>query len=236
MGVQKLKTVAATMASIAAAGLICLLALGGAATSAAAAEVPTGLSVTITDGVDEVTAGSDVTYTAELSNTGSDPVTATLVVTVPGYVEITAADGAESDGTESVTAATATDAAWVVTVEPGAVATVAVGARVGEIPADELRVTTLVSVYLGDGDDARAAAPVIRSADANTIEGVTDPAAVATSQEADAPDTMSVGAAVMIGAAALVFLALVVMILLLIIRSKRGRSPENARGRRSSRD
>ena len=220
-------TLTTTAVSSAAASLICLLAWGGGAQPAAAAETaPTGLSVTITDGVHEVTSHTAVTYTAELANAGSEPVTATVLVRVPGFAELTA--GGEFAGT---------DATWNVTVLPGGSQTVTAEAQIGAIPPGEVRVTTMVSVYLGEGVDVASAVPTIGSADADLIEGVTDPSTVTGSND---DDGAPVDIGVMIGTAALVLIGLAALLVTLTRRTKRRRSPRlvqgRSRARRAARD
>ena len=129
------------VARLTAASLAALLLVGGVAVAPAQAAVevegeaageaaaPAGLSVTITDGSDEVTSNTGVTYTAELTNAGSEPVTATLVITVPPFATLKAAEGGE------IAAPAATDATWTVTVDPGASASVTASATIGAIPA-----------------------------------------------------------------------------------------------------
>lgn len=145
-----------------AAGIALLFAFAGAGIAAA---VPPGLSVAIGNGVEEVGSDSEVVYTAELSNRGQETVAATMVITVPDFATITEAEGAEILGGDS---------SWAVVVEPGGSAAVSARVRIGEIPDGLFRVTTLVGVHLGE----ESTKPVIRSADSDTIPGVTDPSTV----------------------------------------------------------
>lgn len=133
------------------------------APAAAAASVPQGLGVTITDSIDETTVGDRLSYDVALSNDGPAAVAARVVVTIPEFLEYVDAGDAVVN---------ASDSSWDVTIQPGESFVTTVDAEVGEIPAGELRVTTLVSVYL----DADFGSPLIRSADSNRITGVNDPA------------------------------------------------------------
>ena len=139
------------------------VALVAAPVAAAEAAAPAGLSISIQrEGSTEVHAGDSLTYTATVRNDGTDPVDGRLVITVPTYVEITDLGGAEGAGD---------DASWTVTVPAGESVTKTLTVKLDTIPKEELRVTTLVGLYLGD-----EAEPTIRSADAAAIAGVKDPA------------------------------------------------------------
>lgn len=181
--------------------------LFGVAAMGIAAAAPPGLSVTIDNGQEEIPPNSETTYTAELSNTGPESVTATLVVTLPDYASVEESAGGAVSGQ---------DASWTVTVDPGATEAVTVRASVGEIPEGLFRVTTLVSVYLGEVslDDAPGS-PVIRSADSDRIPGVIDPSTVSADTHEPIPkpdpgvDLVSIlvvggGVAVMLALAALI--------------------------------
>jgi len=136
--------------------------LAGGPTVAALGAAPAGLSISIHNDTGSVRTGDHLSYAATLRNDGTAAVDGRLVVTVPAYMRITAANGADLEGT---------DASWSVEVPAGASVTKNVSASLGDIPKGELRVTTLVSLYLGD-----ATQPAIRSAEADTIAGITDPA------------------------------------------------------------
>jgi hypothetical protein len=101
-------------------------------------------------------------YTATAKNSGTSPVDGRLLITVPAYLHVTAAGDATRTGVE---------ASWAVTVPAGGSVTKKLDGVLDDIPKGELRVTTLVSLYIGD-----AAQPAIRSAEADTIAGVIDPA------------------------------------------------------------
>jgi len=139
------------------------------AVGAQAAAAPPGLSISITSANSDVHPGDRLSYVATLRNDGTSAIDGRLVVTVPSYVRISGAAGGDLTGSE---------ASWTVQVPAGGSVTEKVTAVLGGIPKGELRITTLVGLYLGD-----AAQPVIRSAEADTIAGVTDPAHAAS----DAP-------------------------------------------------
>lgn len=150
-------------ALVLATGVAGIAAMPAAAYSAATP--PDGLSITITDNVDELADGSTASYEAELTNAGSKSVTVTLIVTVPEFASIENAKGGNIDGSA---------ASWKLKVAAGKSKSVVVDAVIGDIPAATYRITTLTSVYLGTDTDA---APIIASADADTIPGVDDPVA-----------------------------------------------------------
>jgi len=142
------------------AALTVLLALGPVA--AAEAAPPAGLSISIQRGGTEVHPGDRLTYTAIVRNDGTSPVEGRLVITVPDYLRVADAEGADRSGS---------DASWAVTVPAGAAVSEKLTGVLQRIPKGQLRVTTLVSLYLGDQAQA-----TIRSADAAVIAGVRDPA------------------------------------------------------------
>lgn len=114
-----------------------------------------------------------VVYTAKLSNSGTNPVTANLVLTVPDYLTYRDTAGAT---------VSKQNAEWPVTVPAGQSVTKKVTARIGSIPKAEKRVTSLATVYTGK----TTGVPLIRSADASSIAGVKDAPAVAQSAPAQA--------------------------------------------------
>jgi len=144
--------------------------LAAAPVSAADAAVPVGLSVSIHADSGQVQSGDRLAYTATVRNAGTDAVDGRLVVTVPGFVHIVEAEGADNTGL---------DATWTVTVAEGGTVTKKLIGELGAIPKGEVRVTTLVGLYLGD-----ATQPAIRSADAAAIVGVRDPAHAVSDQAA----------------------------------------------------
>jgi hypothetical protein len=141
-----------------------LLATVWAAGPAAAAEAvaPPGLSVSIRSGSSEVRAGDRLEYTATVRNSGTSPVDGRLLITVPAYLRVASAAGATRSGL---------DTSWIVTVPAGGSVKKKLVGVLDDIPKGELRVTTLVGLYIGD-----ATQPAIRSAEADTIAGITDPA------------------------------------------------------------
>jgi len=139
--------------------------------AAADAATPAGLSVSIHEGSGEVHSGDRLTYTATVRNEGTSPVDGRLVVTVPDFLSVDDAKGADRAGS---------DTSWTVTVPAGGSVSKKLTGVVARIPKGQLRITTLVSLYLGD--ETR---PTIRSADAATIAGVSDPAHAV----GDRPDT-----------------------------------------------
>jgi len=180
---------------IAAAIALSAVLLGGGPAFAAAAAPPAGLSISIKTDGGSLRSGAQVSYTATVQNDGIAAVDGRLVVTVPNYVSINAADGGHLAGS---------DASWTVELPAGARVTKKVSATLGDIPKGELRVTTLVSLYLGD-----ATQPAIRSAEADAIAGVTDPAHAvgdkAVDTSAAAPPTLvgiGIGAAAILVAVA----------------------------------
>ncbi len=144
----------AALAAVAASAAL----IAGGATPASA--LPVGLSVSITNNLDETSPESAVTYTAVLENASADVVELRLVLTVPDFVEITDAAGAEHDGTV---------ASWPVTVEPGASTTVEAAAQIGAIPAEILWLAATVEVFEPGSDVA-----VIATADIDPVVGSED--------------------------------------------------------------
>jgi LPXTG-motif cell wall-anchored protein len=135
---------------------------------AAAPPPPAQLSITLTDGVTQVHSNTDVTYTTKVINQGSRPVTAELVLSTPTYVTITHAAGAKAADHA---------ATWRITVRPGRSVSRTTTAHIGAISKTDYRVTTVASLYPGK---ATTGVPLIRTAVANTIAGVTDPARTVT--------------------------------------------------------
>lgn len=129
----------------------------------AAQAVPEGLSIAITDGKAETASGASTTYTVTVSNRGTEPVTGELVVAVPSFVTVEKAEGSHLDKAE---------AAWTVTVAPGATERRRAAVTVRSIPATEVRVNTLATLY----DSADRSRILVRATDAKAIRGVTDPA------------------------------------------------------------
>lgn len=135
-----------------------LLGMAGAGLAPAAAQP--NLAVVLTSDADAVAPGDPITYSAEITNRG-EAVDARVVLAPPAYIALGEADG---DGVVDGNAVT-----WASNVPAGGTSTFVVSADVGEIPADEVRATTLVSVYVGD-----STTPVVRTASADRIVGVDD--------------------------------------------------------------
>lgn len=197
----------------AAAVLVATAPLTTVAPAHAAAEAePSGLTVDVSDGVDEVSPGDEVTVSATLANEGPEAVDALLVLTAPSYASYTDAEGA--DLAEA-------DASWTLTVDSGDSATVEATFAVDAIPETEYQVTTLASVYSGDPSGP----PLIRAADVDTIPGTrnpADPEAGSAEARASAPASVAVWAA-SAGTAAIV--AAGVLIVALMRRRRGARTP-----------
>lgn len=161
------------------------------------------LSITLTNERDEIRPGEELTFTAEIRNTGAT-IAGRVVLDAPAYMALGATDGA------TVADATAT---WDATLEAGSTTTVSVPATVGDIPETETRVTTLVSVYIGDSP-----APVVRTAVANRIVGVTDGASPAAGQ---ADGGAALLAWIIAGAVLVVLLAAAAIVLAVLRRRRR---------------
>jgi LPXTG-motif cell wall-anchored protein len=132
-----------------------------------AAATPAGLSIALTDPAAQARSHSSLTYTARLTNSGTDLFTGRLVLTVPVYLTITGASGGTS---------TPHTVTWAIDVPAGGAFTRTATARIGAIPRGTLHVTSLATVYRGTS----AANPaLIRAAHADKIAGVTDPPAPA---------------------------------------------------------
>jgi hypothetical protein len=151
----------AITATVSLASLVSLAPTVRAATPHAAA--PPGLSVTISDATAQTASKATLTYTSTLTNAGTRPVTAQLVLAIPSYASYAQAPGAAVDKQT---------ATWPVTVAAGKAVTKRAAVTLGTIPKGEVRVTTLISVYL----PGHPPTLLIRSAEANRIQGVTDPA------------------------------------------------------------
>jgi hypothetical protein len=145
-----------------AGAVLLIVAMVTAPSAGAVAAPPTGLSISIQSDRAEVHEDDSLTYTATVTNDGTEAVDGRLVITVPEYVRITDLGGADGSGV---------DASWTVTVAAGDSVTKTLSVRLDTIPEEELRVTTLVGFYLDDATEA-----TIRSAHAAAIAGVEDPA------------------------------------------------------------
>lgn len=192
-------------------GLAAAAALGiliGPAPASAASAAPE-MSVTISDGVKTVKPGMGVTYTTKVTNLGADPVDAKIVVAVPSYVEIRDA------GTGTVDKQTVT---WTATVAPHETSDLKLTATIGDIPKDDVRVTAVASVYV----DGVEPSPLIRSADADRIQGVADtPAPTASSASATASHGSATGTIVTVIVIVLVVLLVAASVAALVIVRKR---------------
>jgi hypothetical protein len=142
-------------------------AAGGSIDVASAAPAPVKLSITVTDDATLIHPKSATEYSTTVTNQGSRPVRGTLVLTTPDYIRY-----AHVRGNGRITKG---DVRWKITVGAGRTVTERVNVRVRSIPKSAVRVTTLASFYLG----AVTGTPVIRTADADRIPGVKDPAPVA---------------------------------------------------------
>ncbi len=198
--------------AIAAGLLVSSFVFAPAATSAtisAAQVVPAGLSIAISDGVAEASAGSSLSYTVTVTNRGTASVTAELVITLPRYATYSAAKGAHIDKT---------NAAWQLTIAPGTSESRRATVDVGRIPKGEVRVTTLATLY-ASSDRAQI---LIRAADANTIQGIVDPAHTVGQSPKKATITPNNPTLLIVSAAILaVLLALVATGIVLLRRRKR---------------
>lgn len=192
-------------------GLAAAAALGiliGPAPASAASAAPE-MSVTISDGVKTVKPGMDVTYTTKVANLGADPVDAKIVVAVPSSVEIGDA------GTGTVDKQTVT---WTATVAAHQTSDLKLTATIGDIPKDDVRVTAVASVYV----DGVEPSPLIRSADADRIQGVADtPAPTASSASATASHGSATGTIVTVIVIVLVVLLVAASAAALVIVRKR---------------
>ena len=190
---------------IAGALVAALLAIAPAYVATAASS-PAGLSVTIRNDNTQVQSGDQVKYTVTVKNAGVVPVDGRLVVTVPGYVSVLAAVGADRSGA---------DASWPITVPAGGTVSKEVTGQLGAIPKGELRVTTLASFYLGDASE-----PAIRSAEADSIAGVSDPAHAVGERPTTAQPGLWMGW--IIGGTAVVIAIIAALVVVVLMRRRSG--------------
>lgn len=148
-----------TVRRSAAALAVALPVLGLLGAGLAPAAEP-NLTVTLTSDADAVAPGDPITYSAEVTNRG-EPVDARIVLAPPTYITVGEADAEAVVDANEVT--------WTRNLPGGGVESFEVTASVGEIPADELRATALISVYVGE-----STTPVVRTASADRIVGVDD--------------------------------------------------------------
>jgi hypothetical protein len=134
------------------------------AAPAAAAPDATRLSISVSDGVSQVRDRTSLAYVATVVNDGAAAVDGRLALEVPGYARYGRA--AEARVTHQV-------ATWTVRVPPHSTVIRQATVRIGTIPAGQLRVTSLASLFLGPPTGA----PAIRAADTDRIAGVQDPPA-----------------------------------------------------------
>lgn len=199
---------------------VSIAGVGAALPSATSTAPPAGLSISIDNGTKATGPDSDVTYKVTLSNSGAGPITAWVKATVPDYAKITdAGDGDTKDH----------DNTWKVDVEAGKKHTETFKAHIGAIPKGTYRVTTLASVYLTEDTTG---APVIRSADSDTIPGVKEPTGATPTPTAAATDhtTGSQGTVltiVIVGA--LIVVAAVAVITGVLLRRRRNDKPGGRR-------
>jgi hypothetical protein len=166
----------------------------------ASAAPPVGLSITLGDAVQQVHPHQRATYSVTLDNQGGRAVSGHLVLETPNYVVVSDRHGT---GKHQQT--------WSVTVPAGKSVTRTAAVRIGSIPPTELRVTSLAWLVRG----RVGSLPLVRTADADRIAGVRDPArsisaaAVPRRPAALAPDS-SGGPAGLIGWSLAAFVAAVV--------------------------
>lgn len=194
--------------------------VGAALPTASSTPPPAGLSISIDNGTKSTDPDSDVTYKVTLSNSGAGPITAWVKATVPDYAKITDPGGGDTKDHDNT---------WKVDVEAGKKHTETFKAHIGAIPKGTYRVTTLASVYLADDTTG---APVIRSADSDTIPGVKEPTGAAPTSTAAAADHTAgsqgtVLTIVIVGA--LVAAAVVVVFAVVLIRRRRSDKPTGRR-------
>lgn len=137
--------------------------LAGSGLMPEAVAAPAGLSIALTDPAAPARPHSSLTYTASLTNSGTDVFTGRLVLTVPAYLTITGTNGGRS---------TPHTVTWAIDVPAGGTFARTATARIGAVPRGTLRVTSLATVYHGT---SVASPPLIRAAHADRIAGVTDP-------------------------------------------------------------
>lgn len=197
---------------------VSIAGVGAALPSASPTPPPAGLSISIDNGTKSTSPDSDVTYKVTLSNSGAGPITAWVKAAVPDYAKITdAGDGDTKDQ----------DNTWKVDVEAGKKRSETFKAHIGAIPKGTYRVTTLASVYLTEDTTG---APIIRSADSDTIPGVKEPTGATPTPTAAAPSTGSqstVLTIVIVGA--LIVVAAVAVITGVLLRRRRNDKPGGRR-------
>jgi hypothetical protein len=150
-----------TMALLSAVTAVVVAGLVAAAPSGAAPDA-TRLTISVSDGVSQVTDKASVAYVATIANDGAAAVSGTLVLQLPPYARY---------GRVSEAKVTKHVATWTVRVPARATVVRRANATLGIIPSDQLRVTSLASLYLGPV----AGSPAIRAADTDRITGVDDP-------------------------------------------------------------
>lgn len=222
------------------AGLLALWLMlgGGAATSWATTETDDAeteqtepsssesaqplLSIAVQRTGGEVQSDDAVTYTAVLENLGEGAVDATVVVSVPEYVTL---------ASESAPAAVVagTEATWVSTIEGNDAAEFVIDAVIGTIPDTERRVTTVVSVFVGDPAEL-----IVRTADAANIVGVDDVPSPAAEQAADEAATADDRLLLTVGLVATAALFVVLLVVTIVVVRKTRASKRSRPGRRST--
>lgn len=147
-----------------------MVALAAAVSTAPAAAAPAAnLSITLTDAAQQVTSEQDVTYVATVTNGGGERFAGRLVVDLPAYARVDDAHRGRV-GKHAVT--------WNVRIAAGKSISRTVDVHLGRIPKGDVRVTTLASLFQQGGSKTL---PLIRTADADRIAGVKDPARTITS-------------------------------------------------------
>ncbi|MDQ0614158.1 hypothetical protein QF046_001799 [Microbacterium sp. W4I4] len=118
------------------------------------------LSVTLTADQDVVRSGDEVTLTATVSNTGTVEVPVRTVLELPPYVSVADASDGDVEGSHLT---------WEVTLGAAQEQTWEADVVIGSIPDGEVRVTSVLSAFVGDQERA-----LVRTAHAASIHGVAD--------------------------------------------------------------
>jgi hypothetical protein len=136
-----------------------------AASGTAAAAPPPQLSISLSDGVETVHSDMSVSYSAAVENSGAKAVAGTLALDVPTYGHYTKTAGGKTAKQH---------VSWKVRVPAGKTVRKTATVRLATIAQGQSRVTTLASFYVG----RTTGPPIVRTADADRIQGVADPAPV----------------------------------------------------------
>ena len=180
---------------------VVVLAMTTFAPGAAAAATPPGLSITLSDAKAQTQSGATLTYTAAVTNAGADPFTGRLDITVPSYATyVGTADGNHNGA----------DVSWSIAVGAGKSVSRKVTVKLGTIPRNEVRFTTIATLYPA----GNATQILVRTADPDAIRGVVDPAHSVGLRPAtkDKPRVAIVLLIIVLGAIVVVAVALLVWI------------------------